>query len=141
MKTQKHGIIISRCHTACQQISTMLEQHGWHCVIIDPHRNFLRFLKLQPAIFIVDIDDPACRGVEMLRWFRKFNSIAYACVLCKGGNSPAMRLARDTGVDGFFYLNKSGTGLDFDRGIASYFSKNTPCLPTKNILEQGPIAA
>ncbi len=141
MKKQKYGIIISRHNTACQQISTMLEQHGWNCVIVDPRRNFLRFLKLQPAIFIVDIDDPSCRGVETLRWFRKCNSIAYAIALCKGGNSPAMRLARETGIDGFFYFNKSGTGLNFGLGVASYFSKNTPCLPTNNILEQGPIAA
>lgn len=141
MKTQKFGIIISRRNTACRQISTMLEQHGWNCVIIDPNRNFLRIMKLQPAIFIVDIDDPACRGVEMLRWFRKFNSLAYACVLCKGGNSPAMRLARETGVDGFFYLNKSGTGLDFDLGVASYFSKRDERLSANDIMGERPIAA
>jgi DNA-binding response OmpR family regulator len=140
MKIQKFGIIISRRNTVCRQISTMLEQHGWNCVIIDPNRNFLRILKLQPAIFIVDIDDPSCRGVETLRWFRKSNSIAYAVALCKGGNSPAMRLVRETGVDGFFYLNKSGTGLDFDLGIASYFSKRDSRLPD-NIMEQCPIAA
>lgn len=141
MKRQKYGIIVSRHNTACRQISTMLEQHGWNCMIIDPSHNLLRFIKLQPAIFIVDIDDPACRGIEMLRLFRKFNPISYACALCRGGNSPMMRLARDTGVDGFFYLNKSGSGLNYSLGIASYFSKNTPFLPTNNILEQSPIAA
>ena len=133
MNIQKYGIIISQHNTASQQISTLLEQHGWKCAMINPGRNFLRFMKLQPAIFIVDIDDPACCGIEMLRWFRKFNSIAYACVLCEGGNSPAMRLARETGVDGFFYLNKSGTGLDFNLGVASYFSKSAPFPPANNI--------
>jgi DNA-binding NarL/FixJ family response regulator len=141
MKKQKYGVIISQHITARQQISSMLRQHGWNCVIINPNRNFLGFQKLQPAIFIVDIDDPACRGIELLNWFRKLNSIAYACVLCKGGNSPAMRLAREVGVDGFFYLNNSATGLDLERGVASYFSKMHPHLFANAIIDNQPIAA
>jgi DNA-binding NarL/FixJ family response regulator len=141
MKKQKYGVIISQHTTARQQISSMLEQHGWNCVIIDPNHNFLRIQKLQPAIFITDIDDPACRGIELLCWFRKFNPIAYTTALCKGGNSPAMRLARNYGVDGFFYLNKSGTGLDFECGVASYFSRTHSHLFANAIIDERPIAA
>jgi DNA-binding NarL/FixJ family response regulator len=135
---KKYGVIISQHTAASQQIANILEQHGWSCVIIDPNRNFLRFLKLQPAIFIVDIDDPACHGIELLGWFKKFNPIAYTTALCKGGNSPAMRLARNSGIDGFFYFNKSGTELDCERGVASYFSKTHAHLFANAIISQTP---
>ncbi len=119
----------------------MLDQHGWISFIINPDRTFPGLQKLQAAIFIADIDDPACRGIELLRWFRKFNPITYSAALCKGGNSPAMRQARDCGVDGFFYLSRSGLGLDYDRGLANYFFKTHPQLTTNKHIKPHPIAA
>jgi len=47
----------------------------------------------------------------------KFNpDSCTTAALCRGGNTPAMRLARQAGVHGFFYLNAGGS-LDYQRGL------------------------
>ena len=110
MQSQKQAVIITQPSQACHQIGELLHQHGWQMTILHPNSGFHNLCKLQPEIFIADIDDPCCRGIALLEWFKKSNPAAITYALCRGGNSPVMRLARNRGVSGFFLSEQLRSG-------------------------------
>jgi len=113
--------IVSKRVIPSHQISSILQQHGWNPRILDSDVTPDDIRSLNPKILIADIDDTACNGLSILKWFRQFNPVSYAVALCAGGCSPAMRSARHLGVDGFFYLNATGLSLDSKRGLMPLF--------------------
>lgn len=117
MQSQKQAVIIAQPSQACHQIGELLHQHGWQLTTHHGNSGFHHLCKLQPGMFIADIDDPCCRGIALLEWFKKLNPTAITFALCRGGNTPVMRLARNRGVSGFFYFNSSGKGLDKQCGM------------------------
>ncbi|NWF38027.1 hypothetical protein F3F96_02585 [Mariprofundus sp. NF] len=117
MQQQKQAAIIAQQSQACHQIGELLHKHGWKMTILPPNSGFHNLCRLQPGIFIADIDDPGCRGIALLEWYKKSNPTATTYALCKGVNTPVMRLARNRGVSGFFYFNSSGKGLDEQCGM------------------------
>lgn len=109
--------IVSKRIIASHQICSIMQQQGWTPRILDGHTTPDDIHALQPEILVADIDDAACNGLSILRWFREFSPMSYAVALCAGGCSPAMHRARHFGVDGFLYLNAAGLSLDPERGV------------------------
>lgn len=117
MYQQKQAVIISQHAVACHQLSCLLQNHGWKTVVAEANSAFHTIFKLNPSLFITDIEAPDCHGIALLQWIRTFNPATCTTALCRGGNTPAMRQARHAGVHGFFYLDGSGSSLDYQRGL------------------------
>jgi len=136
MNRQKQAIIISQHASARHQISALLKHHNWDIIIADHHSDLKSLLHSRPDMLIADIEGSVCRGMELLDWFKTSNPAASTLALCMGGNTPAMRRARKSGIQGFFYLNSSGHALDMCRGAASYLSR--ACTATDRWMQHQP---
>ncbi|PJA33339.1 MAG: hypothetical protein CO187_01720 [Zetaproteobacteria bacterium CG_4_9_14_3_um_filter_53_7] len=116
MYQQKQALIISQHSPACHQLSGLLNNHGWNITLTDANTGVHTICRLNPSMFIADIEDPGCCGIALLQWVKQFNPATSTTAMCRGGNTPAMRLARHAGVHGFFYLDAGGN-LDVRRGL------------------------
>ncbi|HXH72174.1 MAG TPA: hypothetical protein VNI58_05100 [Mariprofundaceae bacterium] len=121
--------IVSKRVIPSHQIASIMQQHGWTAEIIDRRVHPDEIRTIDPKMLIVDIDDSSCNGIGILQWFRSANPLNYTIALCQGGCSPAMRSARQLGVDGFFYLNASGLSLDPGRGLLPVFLQSRQSAP------------
>lgn len=126
---QKQTVILSQQSHVCHQISAMMRQQGWNSTILPPCSSRYYILRFSPELLIVDIDDPACRALSLLAWFKTMHPQSICTALCRGGNSQAMRLARSIGIDGFFYLDSSGKNVDLQRGIAARLTEASSANP------------
>jgi len=113
------ALVISRDCRAASQALKWLEHRGYSCKRIEPsqasgHPDFSR-----AALLLVDIAHTGSAGVALLHLAAHSNPAALRIPLCRGGNTPSMRMARATGVDGFLYLNPVTEAIDFQRGFAA----------------------
>jgi len=112
------SLILSSRIIAAHQIATLLEEHGWPSVVEHDVRRIGQLIdRLRPQLLIADIDSPELAAVRLLADFRQRHPLAGTMAICAGGNSQGMRIVRNLGVDGFFYLQPHGKALDMQRGI------------------------
>ncbi len=115
--TRAPAAIVTNHVLVGHQIAFVLHQHWMPYHLLGHPDQADRLGKTPPDMLIVDIDDPHCNGLSLLRWFREVKPNAPAIALCRRGSSPAMREARQLKVNGFFYLCSSGGALDPKRGV------------------------
>jgi len=123
---RKKALILTQRIVAGHQIACILENHGWSSVSTHHSMKGEDIVHQNPGMLVIDVTGDLLGSLELLREFRRTNHMAYLVALCKGGNSPAMRAARNIGVDGFFYLNSSEVALDPTRGMAPIFFRSRP---------------
>lgn len=69
---------------------------------------------------IVDIEKPRLHGLGLLAFCRRRAPSTTLFAVCRGGNSPAMRMARTIGAAGFFYLTPGEEDIDLRYGVAAH---------------------
>jgi len=125
--TQQRGVIalvISRNCRAASQAITWLKHKGYTCKRIEPSQAANHPDISRAALLLVDIAHAGSAGVALLHLAAQSNPTALRIPLCRGGNTPCMRMARATGVDGFLYLNPETDAIDFQRGFAALDSSH-----------------
>jgi len=131
---RKKAMILTQRIVAGHQIACILENHGWSSISTHHSMKGADIAHQNPGMLVIDVTGNLLGSLELLHEFRRTNRMAYLVALCKGGNSPAMRSARNIGVDGFFYLNSSELALDPTRGMAPIFLRSRP-----SAAQSGPI--
>lgn len=120
----KQALIVSQRTIASHQVAVLLHKHGWQTTIMNNRPTLTLIEHLNPSLLVVDIDDAALHGITLLQYFRQSNPVAYAVAISAGGGSPAMKLTRQLGLDGFFYLNPFGMALDTNRGLTPFLRES-----------------
>jgi len=69
-------------------------------------------------VFVVDIDEPNPDGLAILLWCKHRHPDIKAFAICHGSSSHSQCVAREFGVDEFFYVTPHSHQLDVNRGIA-----------------------
>ncbi|MDX8405817.1 MAG: hypothetical protein R8K50_06665 [Mariprofundus sp.] len=124
--TGRTGLIIARNSFATQQTTEWLQQLGYQCIQTEPNDAIHHPQLKQASILIVDVSSGNSSGLKALHCT---DASALRIVLCRGGNSPAMRRARSIGVDGFLYIKDRYDSIDFQRGLAA---NSTLMMPVKS---------
>ena len=118
IQQRKEALILTHRIVPGHQIACMLQMHGWSAISQHESMTLDTVYTIHPHMLVLDLTDPKQRNIALLDAYRRFDALTYIVGLCRGGNSPAMRAARDMGIDGFFYLNQSGLSIDTSIGLA-----------------------
>lgn len=113
------GLILTPRIIAGHQIAALLQRHGWHAVSLHERMCIKEIRATKPGILVVDIAEPDSHGLRLLQDCRKQHACGYVVAICLGGNTPGLRMARQLGVDGIFYLDRGGLALDRSIGLAA----------------------
>ncbi|HXH65225.1 MAG TPA: hypothetical protein VNH42_06950 [Mariprofundaceae bacterium] len=114
-----HGLILSRNIVPACQIRSLIECGGaTDADIVLSDLDAYTSMGLHACHFLIcDIDDPHLQGIAVAECFRHRFRDAPWYAICRHGNSRNMRLARERGADGYFFLNSSGLALDPHAGM------------------------
>lgn len=115
----QNGLILTRNIVPACQIRSILENEAMTAEIVLSDLDVYANISRQPCHFLIcDIDDPDLQGIFVAEWFRYQSQGAPWYAICHYGNSRNMRLAREKGASGYFFLNGSGLALDAHSGMA-----------------------
>jgi len=113
-------LIISKKIIPAHQLATLMEENDFYPRVSYGKNICAEKLAQYLSILVVDIDDPAIRGMEIACQYLALEPGLAWFALCTGGNTPAMQQARSMMVGGFFFLSESGLSLDCKRGAAQF---------------------
>lgn len=112
------GLILSKNTAITRQIGDLLKHTG--CTARQVHSHVEAIMSINHAVvhvFVADIDKPDPDGLAILLWCKHRHPDIKAFAICHGNSSHSQRVAREFGVDGFFYLTPHSHQLDVNRGI------------------------
>jgi len=113
------GLILTRNIVPAYQIRSVLEYDAMSAeIVLSDLDIYARLSRRSYDFLICDIDDADVQGIAVAEWFRFQSLGAPWYAICRYGNSRNMRLAREKGVDGYFFLNSAGLALDPHAGLA-----------------------
>lgn len=113
------GLILTRNILPAYQIRSVLEGDDMGAeIVLSDLDVYARMSHRSYSFLICDIDDRDVQGIAVAEWFRFQSRGAPWYAICRYGNSRNMRLARDKGARGYFFLNSSGMALDPQAGMA-----------------------
>ncbi len=114
-----NGLILTRNIVPAYQIRSVLELDDMAAdIVLSDLDVYARLSRRSCSFLICDIDDADVQGIAVAEWFRFQSQGAPWYAICRYGNSRNMRLAREKGVSGYFFLNSAGVALDPHAGIA-----------------------
>ena len=113
------GLILTRNIVPAYQIRSVLEFDAMAAdIVLSDLDVYARLSRRSHDFLICDIDDADVQGIAVAEWFRFQSQGAPWYAICRYGNSRNMRLAREKGVRGYFFLNSAGVALDPHAGMA-----------------------
>ena len=113
------GLILTRNIVPAYQIRSVLELDAMTAdIVLSDLDVYARLSRRSHNFLICDIDDADVQGIAVAEWFRFQSQGAPWYAICRYGNSRNMRLAREKGVRGYFFLNSAGVALDAHAGMA-----------------------
>jgi DNA-binding NarL/FixJ family response regulator len=112
------GLILTRNIVPGCQIRSLIEYDDKNADIVLSDLDAYTSMNQQNCHFLIcDIDDVHVQGIAVAEWFRYRFQGAPWYAICRHGNSRNMRLAREKGADGYFFLTSSGLALDPHAGM------------------------
>jgi CheY-like chemotaxis protein len=112
------GLILTRNIVPACQIRSLIEGDAKAADLVLSDLDAYTCLNHQRYHFLIcDIDDTDVQGMAVAEWFRDRFRGAPWYAICRHGNSRNMRLAREHGADGYFFLNNAGLALDPQTGM------------------------
>jgi DNA-binding NarL/FixJ family response regulator len=112
------GLILTRHILPAYQIRSVLEYDAMAADIVMSDLDvYARLSHRAYGFLICDIDDADVHGIAVAEWFRFQSRGAPWYAICRYGNSRNMRLAREKGASGYFFLNSAGMALDPHAGM------------------------
>ena len=113
------GLILTRNIVPACQIRSLIAHDAKAVDIVLSDLDAYASLNHRGFDFLIcDIDDEHVQGIAVAEWFRyRFQGMPWYAI-CRHGNSRNMRLAREKGADGYFFLNSAGLALDPHTGMA-----------------------
>lgn len=115
---QKFATIIAEDTPAIEQLITWLHYRDYCCRRIDASDIMSQSSLYHSNLILIDISHSNINNLNILQYISCFSPSAALVPLCMGGNTPAMRRAREIGVAGFLYINQANGMIDFHRGFA-----------------------
>ncbi|EAU55106.1 hypothetical protein [Mariprofundus ferrooxydans] len=115
---QKFATIIAEDTPAIEQLIAWLQCRDYYCRRIDASDIMSQPSLYHSSLILTDISPSNADNLNILQYISCFSPQAALVPLCMGGNTPAMRRAREIGVAGFLYINHANGMIDFHRGFA-----------------------
>lgn len=112
------GLILAKSDAVTEQIAILLRQAG--CDASQIYSNgeaIISVVHAKVQVVVADIDDPYVDGLAVLVWCKLHHPDVKAFALCHGNSNNGQRVAREFGMDGFFYLTPRSHQLDTSHGI------------------------
>lgn len=128
----QNGLILTRKIMAACQIRSIIEIEATKADIALSNIEVYAAMSRHACQFLIcDIEDIELQGMFVADWFRCQSRGAPWYAMCHYGNTHKMRLAREKGAHGYFFLNNSGLALDARSGMAyALLSRNQKTLHT-----------
>jgi hypothetical protein len=136
--TVNNGVILTRNIVPACQIRSLIERNAHTADIVLSDLDAYTCLDHYSSRFLIcDIDDTEIQGMAVAEWFsRRFRGVSWYAI-CRHGNSRNMRLARERGADGYFFLNSAGLALDPHTGLTRDLLRRC-WQPVKNAMHRMP---
>lgn len=113
------ALILTGSVNTGDHIADLLQKVGCNSQLIHNDQHAYDLLRrLDIDTIIVDIETQGLNGLSCLSWCKVHRPSITAYVICSGGNSRSMRIARDLGCRGYFYLRQGNALVETRYGMA-----------------------
>ncbi|MDQ6957575.1 MAG: response regulator [Mariprofundaceae bacterium] len=132
-RSEVHGFVLSRNAAVRRQVGDLLKHTGCTVRQVHSHAEAIMFINhARVHVFVADIDEPSSDGLAILLWCKHRYPDIKAFAICHDNSNHSQYVAREFGVDGFFYVTPHSHQIDINRGIARqlcYASDTVDLLP------------